>query len=86
MRTPTYHPNIRSSDGHICDTYWNKWENTNDIKGIVNAVFDRLDEEHPGNGYQSDNKVKAREFKGKYAHENQEYDWNNCWGKGWKND
>ena len=85
MRTPTYHPNISCSNGHICDTYMNNWKNTHHIVGIVNAVFDRLAEEHPGNGYQNDNKVKAREFKGKYAYESQEYDWNNCWGKGWKN-
>ena len=88
MRTPTYHPNIRCSDGHICVSYlWtNKWVKTNNIPGIMNAIFDLLAEEHPTNGYQSENIEKAREYKSKYAYEGQEYDWDNSWGKGWKNE
>ena len=85
MRTPTYHPNISSIDGHICVSYtWPKrWKSTNNIVGIVNAVWDLLAEEHPTNGYQGENRSKAIEFKNRYAYESQEYDWNNSWGKGW---
>ena len=40
MRTPIYHPNIFSGNGHICVSYLNDWKNTNDIIGIVNSIFD----------------------------------------------
>lgn len=85
MRTPTYHPNISSSNGHICVSYTSSWNKTNNIPGIINAVFDLLAEEHPSNGYQIENRTKASEFKNKYAYESQSYDWNNSWGKGWSN-
>lgn len=85
MRTPTYHPNINCSSGHICVSYtWSHtWKNTNNIVGIINAVWDLLAEEHPSNGYQGENKTKAIEFKSKYAYESQEYNWDNSWNKGW---
>jgi ubiquitin-conjugating enzyme E2 D/E len=85
MRTPTYHPNISSSNGHICVSYtWPEtWKKTNNIVGIINAVWDLLAEEHPTNGYQGENRAKASEFKSRYAYESQEYDWNSSWGKGW---
>lgn len=83
MRTPTYHPNIFCDNGHICVSYFSNWKKTNNIAGIVNTVFDLLAEENPGNGYHDHNKDKAREFKNRYAYENQNYDWNNSWGKGW---
>lgn len=85
MRTPTYHPNISSSSGHICVSYtWpDTWKKTNNIVGIINAVWDLLAEEHPTNGYQEENRAKAIEFKGKYAYESQEYNWNESWNKGW---
>lgn len=83
MRTKTYHPNIYSNNGHICDSYWTSWKNTNNIVGIVNTVFDLLSEENPGNGYHGHDKQKAASFKSQYACESQSYDWNNCWDKGW---
>ena len=85
MRTPTYHPNISSSSGHVCVSYISSWKKTNNIPGIINAVWDLLAEEHPSNGYQNENRTKASEFKNKYAFEGQSYDWNNSWGKGWSN-
>lgn len=86
MRTPTYHPNIDSTNGHICYSYtWKQtWKKTNNIVGIIHGIFDLLSEEKPGNGYQIDNKTKALEFKNKYALEGQNYDWNTSWNKGWK--
>ena len=83
MRTPTYHPNIWCANGHICDTYFTEWKNTNNIVGIVNTVFDLLSEESPTNGYHDHDKNKAANFKNQYAYENQTFDWNNCWNKGW---
>ena len=83
MRTPTYHPNIDCSTGHICVTYFSEWKNTNNIVGIVNTVFDLLAEENPGNGYHDHNIEKAEQYKNSYAYENQNYDWNNSWDKGW---
>ena len=83
MRTPTYHPNIWCSNGHICDSYFSEWKKTNNIVGIVNTVFDLLSEDDPGNGYHSHNKDKASNFRSKYAYESQSFDWNNCWDKGW---
>ena len=83
MRTPTYHPNIWCSNGHICDSYFSEWKKTNNIVGIVNTVFDLLSEDDPGNGYHSHNKDKASNFRSKYAYESQTFDWNNCWDKGW---
>ena len=84
MRTPTYHPNIFNQTGHICVTYISKWKNTNNVVGIVLSVFDLLAEENPGNGYHDHNKEKAIVFKNKYAFENQEYEWDKCWNKGWE--
>jgi len=83
MRTPTYHPNIWCANGHVCDTYFSEWKNTNNIVGIVNTVFDLLSEESPTNGYHDHDKNKAANFKNQYAYENQTFDWNNCWNKGW---
>ena len=85
MRTPTYHPNINCDSGHVCVTYTSSWNKANNIPGILNAVWDLLAEEHPSNGYQSEDKKKASEFKNKYAFEGQSYDWNNSWSKGWSN-
>ena len=83
MRTKTYHPNIDKDSGHICDTYWTSWKNTNNIVGIVNTVFDLLSEENPGNGYHGHDKQKAASFRSQYAYEGQSYDWKSCWNKGW---
>lgn len=84
MRTKTYHPNIWCQNGHICDSYFTEWKNTNNIVGIINTVFDLLSEKNPGNGYHAHNKQKAIDFTSLYAYENQNYDWNNSWGKGWE--
>ena len=88
MRTPTYHPNIDRNNGHICVSYtWPyAWKNTNNIVGIINAVWDLLAMEHPTNGYQVENIEKAKEFKSRYAYESQQYDWKNSWNKGWSLD
>lgn len=85
MRTPTYHPNIKCSNGHICVDYLNDWKNTNNVAGIVNVVFDLLSNPNPSDGYYGLDNNKASEFKNKYAVESQEYDWNKCWDKGWNN-
>jgi ubiquitin-protein ligase len=84
MRTKTYHPNIWCQNGHICDSYFTEWKNTNNIVGIINTVFDLLSEKNPGNGYHEHDKQKAINFTSLYAYENQNYDWNNSWGKGWE--
>jgi ubiquitin-protein ligase len=86
MRTPIYHPNISSSNGHICETYFSDWKNTNDIVGIVNTIFDLLDDPNPDSSYHGTNNEKARKLKNKYAHPEQAFDWDNCWGKGWSLD
>ena len=83
MRTPTYHPNIFYLNGHICVSYLTSWKKENNIVGIINAVFDLLAEENPGNGYHLHDKQKATEFKNKFAYESQTINWNDSWGKGW---
>ena len=84
MRTPIYHPNIYNGNGHVCVSYLNEWKNTYDIIGIVNAIYDILDEPNTGDSYLIGfDKKKAEEFKKKYATENQDIDWKNSWGKGW---
>ena len=85
MRTPTYHPNISSSNGHICVAYFSGWQNTYDVAGIVNTIFDLLDNPNPASSYNSTNVSKAEEFNRKYATNNQTFDWSNVWDKGWSN-
>lgn len=83
MRTPIYHPNIFSLNGHICVSYINDWKSTNNIIGIVNSIFDLLYESNPDDSYNDFNSKKAQEFKYKYATPYQNIDWNTCWNKGW---
>ena len=86
MRTKIYHPNIDIYNGHICDSYFSNWKETNNVVGIVNAIFDLLDEPNDGDGYRLINTKKAEEINLKYATEDQEYDWSNSWNKGWNLD
>lgn len=86
MRTKTLHPNIDISNGHICDSYFSNWKNTYDVVGIVNAIFDLLDDPNPDDGYRSHDIEKAKILNLKYATDDQEIDWNNSWNKGWNID
>lgn len=85
MRTPIYHANIFNYNGHICVSYINNWKNTNNIVGIINAIFDLLYESNPDplDSYHRDDFKKAEEFKYKYANPNQKIDWKTSWDKGW---
>lgn len=83
MKTPTYHPNINCSNGHICVEYLSSWKDTYDVAGIVNTVFDLLNDPNPASAYNSTNVPKAEEFNRKYAIPEQNFDWNNTWDKGW---
>ena len=83
MRTPIYHPNIYSGNGHVCVSYLSKWQNTHNIVGIVNSIFDILDTSNPSSSYNGVDPKKAEEFKNKYASDNQNIDWNSSWNKGW---
>ena len=84
MRTPIYHPNISSNKGHICIDYINDWEPTNDVAGIVMAVFNLLSDPNPLDGYFSKIDLeKAKEFNKKFANADQIIDWNNSWNHGW---
>lgn len=83
MRTKILHPNIDIRNGHICDSYFSNWKSTYDVAGIVNAIFDLLDDPNPDDGYRSVDIKKAKELNLKYATDEQEFDWNNSWNKGW---
>lgn len=83
MKTPIYHPNITNSNGHICVQYLSSWQSTNDVAGIVNTIFDLLDTPNPKSAYNSTNILKAKELNQKYAMNEQTFDWNNAWDKGW---
>ena len=84
MRTPTYHPNIFNGNGHICVSYLNEWKNTYDIIGIVNAIYDLLDEPNQDDSYLcSFDKKKAEDFKNKNEKEDQNINWSDSWDKGW---
>lgn len=85
MRTPTYHPNINSGNGHICVSYMNNWESTNSIAGIVNAVFELLNEANPKSSYNTTDVQKARNFTNLYANDFQNINWEQSWDKGWNN-
>jgi ubiquitin-protein ligase len=85
MKTPTYHPNINSSNGHICVQYFSGWKNTNDVAGIVTTIFDLLNNPNPASSYNSTDTSKSADFNRRYANENQKFDWNNSWDKGWIN-
>lgn len=83
MKTPIYHPNISNSNGHICVQYFSSWQNTYDVAGIANAIFDLLDNPNPGSSYNSTDENKSKEFNQKYALQDQTYDWSSSWDKGW---
>ena len=83
MKTPTYHPNIDSSNGHICVQYLSSWQNTYDVAGIVNTIFDLLNDPNPASAYNSTDVKKSEEFKQIYATSEQTFDWDNVWDKGW---
>jgi len=85
MRTKTYHPNIYSSNGHICNSYFSNWNKENNVYGIINAIHDLLTNPNPSSSYNCLDEKKAKEFNLKYATSNQEYDWDNSWNKGWDN-
>ena len=85
MRTKTYHPNIDSSNGHICDTYFSQWNSENNVYGIVNAIHELLSNPYPPSSYNSLDEKKASEFNLKYATLNQDYNWDDSWNKGWDN-
>ena len=85
MRTPTYHPNIDCSNGHICVDYLSHWKKGNNIIGIINTVHDLLADPNPKSAYCSIDDDKAKYFRSKYAVESQSYDWSNCWNNGWNN-
>ena len=86
MRTPTYHPNIDCSNGHICVDYINYWKKENNVIGIINTVHDLLADPNPKSAYCGVNDEKARKLRSKYAGESQSYDWSSCWSNGWDND
>lgn len=83
MKTPIYHPNISNSNGHICVQYFSSWQNTYDVAGIVNTIFDLLDNPNPASSYNSLDLNKAREFNQSYATADQTFDWSSSWDKGW---
>ena len=83
MRTKTYHPNINNSDGHICVSYFSSWKEEYNIRGILSAIHTLLSNPNPGSAYLLLNEKKAEEFNSKYATLDQEYNWENSWGKGW---
>lgn len=78
MRTPIIHPNISSSNGHICVSYISQWDRTNSIAGIVNSIFELLNSPSSQVDVQ-----KARNFTNLYAKINQNINWDNSWSKGW---
>ena len=87
MRTPIYHPNIDSRNGHISIHLLHNWNNNYDICTLILAIFNLLaypNEYDPYVPYKKDPE-KAKEFTYKYATQNQEIDWNNSWDKGWNN-
>lgn len=87
MRTKILHPNIDIKNGHICDSYFSNWKNTYNVVGIVNAIFDLLDEPNCDDGYRATlDEKKAKELNLKYATVEQDYDWNNSWNQGWNID
>ena len=79
MRTKTWHPNINGE--HICVDYLNEWKETNNVVGIINAVFDLLATPNIDSSYHGIDEDKAKEFKNKYAGQSQEYDWDD---ESWK--
>ena len=75
MRTPIFHPNISCSNGHICVSYISQWKNTNTIGGIVNSIFELLN--NPSSIPDTTNYTSL------YAQTNQNINLDNSWNKGW---
>lgn len=78
MRTPIVHPNISCTTGHICVSYISDWKKTNTIGGIVNSIFELLN-----NPSSTPDTTKAKNYTRLYAHTNQNINWDNSWNKGW---
>ena len=85
MRTPIYHPNIKSRNGHICVSYMNEWKNTHTIAGIVNSIFELLNEANPSSSYNTTDIEKAKKFTNLYAKVDQNINWDESWDKGCNN-
>lgn len=85
MRTPTYHPNITCSNGHICVDYINDWKDNCTIVGIISSIFQLLGGAESSSNYNGVDIQKAKNFTSKYAGENQNISWDSCWNKGWNN-
>ena len=85
MRTPIYHPNIDSYNGHIVMTNFFKYQKIHTIEEIVFVVFQMLALPNFNDSYYgiTKNEEKARKFREKYAISNQTYDWENSWNKRW---
>ena len=80
MRTPTYHPNISTSNGNICMDYIANWNNSCDVRELILAIFFILAHPSLANSYNKLDKEKAKEFTKKYASKEQII---NSWDMGW---
>ena len=71
MRTPIYHPNINMLNGNICVDYVYHWNSCYDVYGLMMSIFDLWADTNPMDGYNQLDEEKAKNFRKKYAVENQ---------------
>ena len=80
MRTPIYHPNINMLNGNICVDYVIHWNSCYDVCGLICSIFYLLAYPNPMDGYNQLDEEKAKNFRKKYAVENQII---NSWDSGY---
>lgn len=86
FRTKIWHPNVNDKSGQICVDYIKEnWKKDNTMREAILSIFYMLTAPNFDSALNTEAKKDyekmAREYKGKYACESQEYNWNDNYDK-----